>query len=144
PVARKQLRLAAGLRKFVPWADGETIVAAVDAVAHERAQVPRDRALVLDREVGDAAARIQPIWRRERRRRTYVEAGAAGATMIALGRVGRQLKGGEDGAEKQPRAILARDEIGVLALPAEASGLRQWLLHHGRGIDKNLSITARL
>jgi len=33
-VARSELRLAAGLRELVPWAHGEAIVAAIDAVTH--------------------------------------------------------------------------------------------------------------
>src|SRR5580693_3988431 len=42
--------LAAGLGEFVPRTDRETIVAAVDAVAHLRAQIARNGALVLDGE----------------------------------------------------------------------------------------------
>ena len=64
-VARGELGLAAGLRELVPRADREAIVAAVDAVADQRAQLARDRALVLDGEVGDAAPRIEPVGRRE-------------------------------------------------------------------------------
>ena len=66
--ARRKLRLAAGVREFVPRADRQAIVAAVDAVAHQRPQLARDRALVLDGEIGDAAPRIEPIGRRETRR----------------------------------------------------------------------------
>ena len=44
-VARLQLQLAARLRELVPRADGQTVVAAVDAVAHGPAQLARDRAL---------------------------------------------------------------------------------------------------
>ena len=60
--------------------------------------------------------------------------------MIALGRIERQRQRREDRAEKQPGAELARDEIGVLALPAKARRLRQRLLHHGRGVDENLDL----
>ena len=81
-VARGELRLAAGLRELVPRADRQAIVAAVDAVADRGAQLARDRALVLDGEVGDAAPRIELIGRREGLGRADVEAGAAGAAMI--------------------------------------------------------------
>ena len=64
-VARGELRLAAGLRELVPRAHRQAIVAAVDAVAHRGAQLARDRALVLDGEIGDAAPRIEPVGRRE-------------------------------------------------------------------------------
>jgi hypothetical protein len=56
--------------------------------------------------------------------------------MVDLGCIGRQVERGEDRAEKQPRAELARDQVGMLALPAEVSRLRQRLFHHGGGIDK--------
>ena len=98
----------------------------------------RDRPLVLDRQVGDAAARVEPVGRGKGRRRTDVEAGAADAAMIALGLVGRQVEIGEDRAEEQPRAEFAADEIGVLALPAEARRRGERLLHHRRGVDEHL------
>jgi hypothetical protein len=97
---------------------------------------------VLDGEVGNAAPRIEPIGRRERRGRANVEAGLAGAAMVALRRVRRQIERGENGAEEQPRAEFARHQIGVLALPAEAGGRRQRFLHHRRGIDKDLDVAA--
>ena len=117
--ARLQLRLARRLRELVPRADGEAIVAAVDAVADGLAELARDRALVLDGEIGDAAARIELVRRRKRVGRADVEAGAAGAAGIGLGRVRRQRHPGDDRAEEQPGAEFAADEIGVLALPAE-------------------------
>ena len=62
--------------------------------------------------------------------------------MIAVGVVARQVGRGEDRAEKQPRAEFARDEIGVLALPAQSRRLRQRLFHHGGGIDEHLDLVA--
>ena len=101
-----------------------------------------DRSLVLDGEVGDAASRIEPVRRRECRRRADVEAGAAGAAMIAFGVVGRQIERGEDRAEKQPGAELARHQVGVLALPADAGGRGERLFHHRRGVDEDLDLAA--
>ena len=97
-----QLRLAAEAGEFVPRADGEAIVAAVDAIAHRGAELGRDMALVLDRQIGNAAARIETIGRRKGLRRAGVETGAAGAAMILFRRIGRELEAGEDRAEKQP------------------------------------------
>ena len=74
-LARRKLRLAPGLRELVPRADREAIVAAIDAVAHQRAQLARDRTLVLDRQVRDAAPRIEPVGRGKRIGRADVEAG---------------------------------------------------------------------
>src|SRR5262249_56778682 len=58
---RRKLCFAAGVGEFVPWANRQAIVAAVDSVAHERPQVARDRTFVLDGEIRDAAARIETI-----------------------------------------------------------------------------------
>src|SRR5262249_58238672 len=95
----------------------KTIVAAEDAVADGGAQLARNRPLVLDREVGDAAARIEPIGRGERRRRADVETDMTSAAMIDLRRVRRQVKRGEDHGEEKPRPTLARNQDVELALP---------------------------
>src|SRR5882724_13417870 len=134
-VARGELGLAAFLRELVPGAGRETIVAAIDAIADRLAKLVRDRSLVLDGEVGNAAPRVELVGRGKRRGRTDVETGLARAAMIGLGLVARQVERGVDRAEKQPGAEPARDQVGVLALPAEAGGLRQRLFHYGRGID---------
>src|SRR5581483_7971870 len=59
--ARGEFCLAAGLRELVPGADGEAIVAAIDAVAHRLAELAGYRALVLDGQMGDAAPRIELV-----------------------------------------------------------------------------------
>ena len=64
--------------------------------------------------------------------------------MIDLGGIGGKLEVDEDRAEKQPRAELAADEIGVLALPAEPRRGGERLLHHGRGVDEHFYVSARL
>ena len=111
--------------ELVPGADREAIVAAVDPVAHGLAEFGRDVALVLDGEVRDAAPGIEPVGGGERVGRADVEAAAAGAATVGLGVVGREVEGGEQFAEEEPRAVAAGDEVGVLALPADArAGLR--------------------
>src|SRR5262249_67664 len=105
--ARREFGLVTGLCVFVPRTHRETIVTAIDAIAHERTQLARDRTLVLDGEIGNAAPRIEPVGGRERRGRTDIQTGMAGAAMIFAGRVGRKFERGEDRAEKQPRSVLA-------------------------------------
>src|SRR6202040_2915964 len=58
---RQKRRFMPGLGKLVPRAPRETIVAAEDAVADKRTQFVRDRPLVLDRQIRDAAPRIELI-----------------------------------------------------------------------------------
>ena len=64
--------------------------------------------------------------------------------MIARRRVGRQIERGEDGAEEQPGAELERNQIGVLALPAQPRRFGERLLHDGGGIDEHLDVAAGL
>src|SRR5579871_5207695 len=133
-------RLARGACKSVPWTDRETIVAAVDAVPHLLAEFAGNVSLVLDGEVRDAAPRIDAVRRGESVRRTGIETTAAAAAMIVFPRIGRKRQRRQYKAEKQPRAEFARHQIGVLALPAEASLLRQRLFHHRRGVDEDFHL----
>ena len=93
---------------------------------------------MFDGEVGDAARRIEPVGRRESIGRADVEAACAGAAAVRMRFVGRDVERGVDLAQEQPRAMSARDEVGVLALPADPGALRQRLLHHRRSIDEYL------
>ena len=91
-VARGEFCLVAGLRELVPRADREAIVAAIDAVADGFAKFARDRSLVLDGEIGNAAPRIELVGRGKRRGRADVEAGPARAAMIGVGLIARQIE----------------------------------------------------
>src|SRR6185437_16562798 len=101
-IAGRKAGLARRPREFVPGADGEAIVAAVDAVADQRAQRGVDMPLVLYGERGDAASRVEAIGRGKGRCRAGIEAAPAGAAMIGLSGIRRQLQGEIDLAEKEP------------------------------------------
>src|SRR4051794_20613689 len=57
-------------------------------------------------------------------------------------RIGLELKARQDNTQKQPAPMFAADEVGVLALPADARGLRERLLHHRGGVDEDLELAA--
>src|SRR5688500_3119742 len=78
-VSRFEVIFHAQLGKTIPRTDELAVVAAVDPVADERPQFFRDRALVLDGEVGDAAPRLELVWAADRLRRAHVDAALAGA-----------------------------------------------------------------
>ena len=141
-LARQQLRLARHPRELVPGAHREAVVAAVDPIADRLPELPRDVPLVLDGEIGDAAPGIELVGRREGVGRADVQAGAAAAAVIALGRVRLDPKVGEDLAEEQPGAEAARDQVAVLALPADPGALGERLLEHRRGVDEHLDLGA--
>ena len=84
--------------------------------------------------------RVEPVGRRERARRTGVEAGPALSAMVGFRRVGLEVEVGEDRAQKQPGAEFARHQIGVLALPAEPGARRERLLHERRGVDEHFHV----
>ena len=139
-------RLRGAYRELVPGAGGQAVVAAVDAVAHGRPELLRPRPGVLDGEIGEAAARIDL----ERGGEGVGRAGAQARVAAAAPRparprrVGRQLQRGQDGAQEQPRAVGAADQVGVFALPTQARRLRQRLLQERRGVHEHLQLAAEL
>ena len=56
---------------------------------------------------------------------------------------GTEVEGGENGAEEQPRAVAARHQVGVLALPAEPGGGGERLFHQRRGVAEHLDLAAK-
>ncbi len=99
---------------------------------------------MLDREIGNAAPRIEVVGRGKSLGRANIDAGAAMPAMVfVLGVIG-QFERREDRAEKEPRAVLARDEIGVLSLPAETGLLGERLLHDCRRVDEDLDVAAAI
>src|SRR5258705_513766 len=86
-VARLEVVLRARPGEAVPRTDELAVVAAVHAVADERAQFFRDGAFVLDREVRDAAARVELVGAADRLRRAHVDAAPAGPTSVFLWRI---------------------------------------------------------
>src|SRR3954471_918065 len=63
---------------------------------------------------------------------------------VVCGGVRPQLQAGQDHAEEQPAAVLAADEVRVLALPADSRRLRQRLFHYWRSVDEHLQLGGRL
>ena len=64
------------------------------------------------------------------------------AAAIAPGDIRREIERGVDRPEEQPTAMVAADEVGVLALPSEPRGFGQRFLHHRRRIHEHLELAA--
>ena len=64
--------------------------------------------------------------------------------MVVALAVMRQFGGGQDRSQKQPRASLARYQIGVFALPSNPRHRRQRLFHQRRSINKHFHLGAGL
>ena len=76
----------ARVRVAVPGADELAVVAAIDAVAHERPELFRDGAVVLYGEVGDATTAVHHIGGDDGPGRADVDAGHALAALLLLHR----------------------------------------------------------
>ena len=126
--------------EFVPRADREAIVATIDPVADQRPQLDRDHPLVLDRQIRDAAPRIEPVGRGEASV-GQAQAAPARAAVVSFRGIGLELETEINLAEEKPGAELPRYEIGVLTLPAEPGPLGERLFHDRRRIDKQLERT---
>ena len=126
--------LAAEFGEAVPGADVEAVVAAVDAVADEGAEVEGDGALVFDGEVGDAAGGVEVVGARDGVGGAGGHAGGAFAAVVVLLFVGREGKGGEEFGEEEPGAEGGVDLDGGLAVPAEAGFGGEVAFEDGAGV----------
>ena len=86
---------------------------------------------MLDGQVRDAASRVEDVRAHEGAGRTRVQARRARAAAVRLPRVGRKLGRGQDDADEEVRAERRRQEIRVLADPAEPHALGEVALEHG-------------
>src|SRR5438046_1261933 len=133
-MAHLEIRVRGRARELVPRTHQLAVVTAVDAIADRLAQLNRNGAVVLDGEVGDAAPRVQPPGGDDRTGGAGGDARLAAAAVGAGALIHRQRQVRQDLAEKEPRAPLARDEVGVLADPAEPGIAGQRLLEHRRRV----------
>jgi len=99
-IARLKPGLRRGLGELVPRTGGQTVVAAVDAVARGDAELARPGARILDRQIGDAASGVDLERRRKSLGRTGVQTGGAAAAVLGLGLVRLDFGGGQDRAQK--------------------------------------------
>src|SRR5690606_5321772 len=76
-----------GLRELVPRANGQGIVAAVDAISDPRAEFVRDRPFKLDRQIGNAAPGIELERGRESLGGASILAGRAGPATLVMAKV---------------------------------------------------------
>src|SRR5690606_20064950 len=91
----------------------------------------------LDRQIRDAAPRVELVRRDDRAGRADLETRGAGAAMRARRRIDRQRQIREDLAEEEIGARVAGDEIRVLTDPAETGVARERFLEHGRAVGED-------
>src|SRR5260370_5285078 len=110
-------------RLAIPRANVLADVAADDRVSHLRPQLLWDRPTQLDREVGNALARIQHVRRCKRLRGASIQTQPAIPAQISSRRFARrkrrwEFKRSDNHTKKQPRAKLLVDQAPVFRQPA--------------------------
>ena len=132
----REAGLGGGGGEPVPGAHELAVVAAEDPVADGGTQLDRDRPRVLDREVGDAPARVELVRSHDRTGRADVDARPAAPAVVRRGAAGGQGEVGVELAEEEPRARPRVDEIGVLPDPAKARVAGEGPLENGGAVDE--------
>ena len=125
--ARAEIVFVGKLRKAVPRADQLAVVAAVDAVAEQWAELLRDRAFQLDGQVGDAAPGVYGIGGDDGAGRAGGDAGDAAAALLFLRLVYRQRQIDQQFAEENhdPASRLRISEcLPTQPMPALAASAR--------------------
>ena len=141
---RLQLRLAAAAGELVPGADGQAVVAAIDAVAHgprgTRAGSARDA-----RWSGRRCSAARRAGRGPGRRWSGRRRGSGGRSRNdrSPARPARSSRSVRISPRNSQEPKLAGDQVGVLALPAQPRRLRQRLLQQRRGVDEHLHLAHR-
>ena len=135
--AHAELVVARRARELhVPRTDVLTHVTSEQPLAYEPLLDLAELGGVLDREVGDAAPRVEHARCDERARRACVQTGAAGAAPIRLERqIGDEIRVGQHDADEGERAPVGVDQHHVLPDPAEPCPLRQLPLGDGSRVD---------
>src|SRR5690606_39646768 len=125
PAARREIAGRPRLCEAIPWTGELAVVAAVDAVADRRAKRLRNRAFQLDRQVGDAAARVDAVRRDDGAGWARVDAAHAAAAVIGGRLRRRQRQVGIQRAQEEGRAATRLDQQRVLAAPAQPGAARE-------------------
>src|SRR5262249_14711087 len=101
---RPQRRLVTRLGLAIPRADLLAHVTAEEPLSDLAGELVGDVAAMLDRQVRDAAPRVEHVGRDERPRRARVETRGAGPAAIRLGLIERKLDGRQHDSDEEVRA----------------------------------------
>src|SRR5262249_13783786 len=103
-IANLEVRVRSRPGELVPWTEELAVIAAIDPVADCTPQFNRDGALVLYRQIRNAAPRVQLVRREDRPGWTGGHARLTAAAMRRGRLVHRERQVRQDLAKKEPRA----------------------------------------
>lgn len=126
---------AAFLGESIPWAGGQAVVAPINAIADERAELDWDGAFKLDGQIGDTATGIELERGGDGVGRAGSQATCAGTAAIVFGFVRSEFERGDDFGKENPVAEASTDKIGVLADEAKAGALSKIAFQEWPGVD---------
>lgn len=132
--ARGERGFAGGGGPAIPRADIEAIIAAEETIADGGAKFFGNRAMMLDKQIGEAPAGIELVGRGNGAGRANINTRGAGAAMVAARCVGREFEGGGDDTEEQPGAEPGVDQQSIFALPTEPGLRGEGLFQNGAGV----------
>src|SRR3990172_4982019 len=135
PVLGLKCRLLARRGLGVVGTDLLTDVAPEDVIANQWPQFGRDAPLKLDRQIGDAAAGIQPRRADEGVCGAGLETKIARAAPVLDRPVSWKREAQEQLAEEKPGPLLRGDEMGVFPDPSDPGPAGELPFQHRPGID---------
>ena len=124
---------------YVIRADLLTDVTAKNMISHERTKITRNRAFELNRQIGNAASRIQHVGSHESSGGAGFQTEIALSTAIADRPIVGEWYAEKKFSQKKPRAVFRRNEMGVLADPADTGDAGKLPLQYRTRIHKGLT-----
>ena len=118
-----EAEVTACFRKTVPWTGIQAVITAVESVADQGAQLQGNGALVLDRQVGDAAWSVHEMRPRDRVGGAGVQTGGACSAVVLVDRIRGERKGRDEFSKEEPGAELAVDLDGGFSLTSSSEGV---------------------
>src|SRR5262249_43596248 len=122
-------------RFAIPWADVLTDVAAKHLRAHSTSQFFCDLTALLDREIRDAAVRIELIGPNQCSSWTRLNTSGTGSASVCSWSIGFEFDRSENDSQEKPRSLLLVDDASVLSHPAHTRVFGVYPLGNGSGID---------
>ncbi len=134
-IASGESGFRAGGGETVPWADGSAVIAAIDTVPDERAEVFGYTPFEFDGEVGDAASGVEVVRRGDGSSGACIDATCAGPTAVFRRGIRLDAEGRDDGGQEEKGTEILGNQHGAFALPTEARAGSEVAFEDGASVD---------
>lgn len=134
-IATGESGFSAGGGETVPRADGGAVVAPIDAVTDERAEVFGDAPFEFDGEVRNAPSGVEMVRAGDGSGGTCVDATCAGPAAVFCWGIRLDAKGREDGGKEEEGTEIFGNQHGAFSLPTEAGAGCEVAFEDRAGVD---------